>query len=427
MSDQDDFEDQVPEARTPSKVPFSQLTDEEKRERRREAAKKAAATRARKKAEAALAAAEAESAENSEAVQAEVESASISLEQASNDESTDASLESTQAPSGLPLEPPASPAYDVPSDFTGLDAVVAAADESAIGSDADESSSDHVQDQAALHDESSVHNEFPEHAAQESSSDSAEPTALLILDALVKKFGATTAVDHVSIAVEPGQFYGIVGPNGAGKTTTLSMATGLLQPDAGRVIVRGVDMWSDGPTAKRLIGVLPDRLRLFERLTGQQMLFQSGVLRGLDAETVRRRSADLIASFDLEEAAGRVVADYSAGMTKKLALACALIHAPRLLVLDEPFESVDPVSTATILQILSAFVAVGGAVVLSSHSMDLVQRTCDHVAIIVEGRVLANGSMEDVRNGQTLEERFVNLAGGRRETRGMEWLHSYSV
>ncbi|WTM65685.1 ABC transporter ATP-binding protein [Humidisolicoccus flavus] len=305
--------------------------------------------------------------------------------------------------------------------------MVAAADESAIGSDADESSSDHVQDQAALHDESSVHNEFPEHAAQESSSDSAEPTALLILDALVKKFGATTAVDHVSIAVEPGQFYGIVGPNGAGKTTTLSMATGLLQPDAGRVIVRGVDMWSDGPTAKRLIGVLPDRLRLFERLTGQQMLFQSGVLRGLDAETVRRRSADLIASFDLEEAAGRVVADYSAGMTKKLALACALIHAPRLLVLDEPFESVDPVSTATILQILSAFVAVGGAVVLSSHSMDLVQRTCDHVAIIVEGRVLANGSMEDVRNGQTLEERFVNLAGGRRETRGMEWLHSYSV
>ena len=132
------------------------------------------------------------------------------------------------------------------------------------------------------------------------------------------------------------------------------------------------------------------------------------------------------AAFGLEDATGRLVADYSAGMTKKIALAAAMIHSPRLLVLDEPFESVDPVSAANIVDILQRYVAAGGTVVLSSHGMDLIQRVCDHVAVIVGGRVLAAGTTDEVRGGETLEERFVALAGGRRAAAGMEWLHSFT-
>ncbi len=223
-----------------------------------------------------------------------------------------------------------------------------------------------------------------------------------------------------------GWFTGIVGPNGAGKTTTLSMITGLLRPDAGNVVVHGADVWADPDAAKRQMGVLPDRLRLFDRLTGNQLLFYAGVLRGLDAKTVRARVADLAATLGLEDALGRLVTDYSAGMTKKIALAAAMIHSPRLLVLDEPFESVDPVSAATVIEILERYVEAGGTVLLSSHSMDLVQRICDHVAVIVGGRILAKGTMDEVRDGATLEERFVELAGGRRAVGGLEWLHTFS-
>ena len=208
---------------------------------------------------------------------------------------------------------------------------------------------------------------------------------------LVKRFGENTAVDGISLDVRAGSFFGIVGPNGAGKTTTLSMVTGLLRPDAGAVSIHGIDAWADPRAAKRATGVLPDRLRLFDRLTGAQLLYYSGVLRGLDARTVRERSADLIAAFGLEDAVDRLVADYSAGMTKKIALACAMIHSPRLLVLDEPFESVDPVSAANLTEILERYVAGGGTVVLSSHGMDLIERVCDSAAIIVGGRVLASG------------------------------------
>jgi ABC-2 type transport system ATP-binding protein len=248
----------------------------------------------------------------------------------------------------------------------------------------------------------------------------------LSIEGLRKRFGSTVAVDDVELDVPTGSFYGIVGPNGAGKTTTLSMVTGLLRPDGGRITVHGVDVWADPVRAKRSIGVLPDRLRLFDRLTGAQLLYYSGILRGLDAATVRQRSADLIAAFGLEDAVNRLVADYSAGMTKKIALAAAMIHSPRLLVLDEPFESVDPVSAANLIDILQRYVASGGTVVLSSHGMDFVQRVCDHVAIIVTGRVLAAGTMQEVRGGGTLEDRFVQLAGGRKAAEGMEWLHTFS-
>lgn len=253
----------------------------------------------------------------------------------------------------------------------------------------------------------------------------ARPTVLAVTG-LRKRFGDTVAVDDVSLDVREGSFYGIVGPNGAGKTTTLSMVTGLLRPDAGSVVVHGVDAWADPVRAKHVIGVLPDRLRLFDRLTGAQFLQYAGTLRGLSGKTVRARSADLATAFGIEDALDRLVTDYSAGMTKKIALAAAMIHSPRLLVLDEPFESVDPVSAANVVDILQRYTAAGGTVVLSSHGMDMIQRVCDSVAIIVQGKVLAAGTIDEVRGEQTLEERFVDLAGGRKAAEGMEWLHSFS-
>ena len=248
----------------------------------------------------------------------------------------------------------------------------------------------------------------------------------LSIRGLVKRFDNRIAVAGIDLEVYAGSLFGIVGPNGAGKTTTLSMVTGLLKPDAGNVSVQGTDVWSDPVAAKRKFGVLPDQLRLFDRLTGGQLLYYSGILRGLDRNAVRLRTADLASAFGLEDSLDRLVADYSAGMSKKIAIAAAMIHSPRLLVLDEPFESVDPVSSANIIDILKRYAAAGGTVVLSSHTMNLIERVCDSVAIIVNGSVLAQGEMDDVRAGSTLEERFVELAGGRRAAEGMEWLHKFS-
>lgn len=241
---------------------------------------------------------------------------------------------------------------------------------------------------------------------------------------LVKVFGQQAAVDGVNLTVPRGSFYGLVGRNGAGKTTTLSMATGLLKPTAGQVLVGGLDVWANPLDAKRRVGVLPDGVRLFDKLTGEQLLTYAGRLHGLDKATVAERTRDLLIAMDLTGAAGRKVADYSAGMTKKIALACAMIHAPSLLVLDEPFEAVDPVSASNIQDILKAYVAGGGTVIISSHVMDLVQRLCDHVAIMNAGRILASGTVEQVRGGASLEERFVELVGGRVVSEGISWLQS---
>ena len=243
---------------------------------------------------------------------------------------------------------------------------------------------------------------------------------------LVKRFDEKTAVAGIDLEIRAGSFFGIVGPNGAGKTTTLSMVTGLLKPDAGQVTVHGADVWSNPVVAKRTMGVLPDRLRLFDRLTGAQLLYYSGILHGLEKSVVRSRSADLSAAFGLEDSLDRLVTDYSAGMTKKIAIAAAMIHSPRLLVLDEPFESVDPVSAANVIEILQKYVAAGGTVVMSSHTMNLIERICDSVAVIVNGAVLATGTMAEVRGDKSLEDRFVELAGGRKAAEGMEWLHKFS-
>nr|WP_243752003.1 ABC transporter ATP-binding protein [Leucobacter weissii] len=246
---------------------------------------------------------------------------------------------------------------------------------------------------------------------------------VLRTEELTKSYGDLLAAAEVSIAVHAGSFIGVVGPNGAGKTTVLSMISGLNRPTSGRVTVHGIDVWADGPKAKRLIGTLPDRLRLFDRLTGAQLLYYAGVLHGVEEAVLSTRARELAQAFGLESALERPVSDYSAGMQKKIGLACAMIHAPGVLVLDEPFEAIDPVSASNVTEILEKFVAGGGSVVMSSHSLDLIQRVCDHVAVIVDGAVIAQGTVDAVRGGVSLEERFRSLTRTEEAGKGLEWLH----
>ncbi|GLW91875.1 ABC transporter ATP-binding protein [Actinokineospora globicatena] len=251
-------------------------------------------------------------------------------------------------------------------------------------------------------------------------------SAALRLFGLHKVFGEYTAVERADLTVAAGSFYGLVGPNGAGKTTALSMAVGLLRPDEGRSEVFGVDVWADPLAARKLMGVLPDGLALPERLTGRELLTYLGQLRGLEPKTVAERAAELLDVMELAGDAERtLVVDYSTGMRKKIGLATALLHGPRLLVLDEPFEAVDPVSAATIKRILNRFVAGGGSVLLSSHVMALVEQLCDTVAVMAKGRVVAEGPLDQVRGGASLEDTFVELVGvkvGGGE--GLSWLAS---
>jgi ABC-2 type transport system ATP-binding protein len=255
--------------------------------------------------------------------------------------------------------------------------------------------------------------------------DPGEMAPALSIFGLAKRFGQTVAVDDLRLSVPRGSFFGLVGPNGAGKTTSLLMSVGLLRPDAGAVQIFGHDVWRDPLRAKQLVGVLPDGLSLPERLTGRELLSYTARLRGLDRATVAQRAEELLEVLGLAEAERTLVVDYSAGMRKKIGLATALMHAPRLLVLDEPFEAVDPVSAATIRAILRRFVAAGGAVVLSSHVMELVEKLCDHVAVINSGRVVASGPVDAVRGGRSLEDAFVHLVGGRTGgAEGLSWLAS---
>ncbi|SHF57596.1 ABC transporter ATP-binding protein [Streptoalloteichus hindustanus] len=245
----------------------------------------------------------------------------------------------------------------------------------------------------------------------------------LQLTGLVKEFDDRLVVDHVDLTVPQGAFLGLVGQNGAGKTTTLSMAVGLLRPDGGRARILGVDVWGEPERAGELVGVLPDGLALPERLTGREVLTYLGLVRGLPPAVVAERAEELLAVLELERAGRTLVIDYSTGMRKKIGLAMALLHAPRLLVLDEPLEAVDPVSAATIKSILRGFVAGGGSVVLSSHVMALVEQLCGHVAVIDRGRVVAAGTLAEVTAGRALEDRFVELVGAREDRdRGLTWL-----
>ncbi|MGC4785643.1 ABC transporter ATP-binding protein [Micromonospora zamorensis] len=251
------------------------------------------------------------------------------------------------------------------------------------------------------------------------------PTPALRLIGLSKAFGDKRAVDHIDLEVPGGSFFGLVGPNGAGKTTSLSMAVGLLRPDSGRAEIFGVDVWADPVRAKELIGVLPDGLGMPERLTGREVLTYLGLLRGMEPEAVAKRSQELLEVLELDRADSTLVLEYSTGMRKKIGLATALLHAPKLLVLDEPLEAVDPVSAATIKVILQRFVAAGGSVVFSSHVMPVVEQLCDHVAVVTGGRVVASGPLDEVRGGSSLENRFVDLVGGQPVSAGeLSWLAS---
>lgn len=246
----------------------------------------------------------------------------------------------------------------------------------------------------------------------------------LLIRGLSKSFGDIQAVDHVDLAIPVGSFYGLVGPNGAGKTTLLSMAVGLLRPDGGGSQVLGYDMWTDPVPAKTLLGVLPDHNSLPQRLSGQEMLTYLGLLRGMGADVVRDRSAELFDALGLAESADRLVADYSTGMSKKIALAVALLHGPRVLVLDEPFEAVDPVSAAGMRSILNGFTHSGGTVVFSSHVMALVEQLCDHVAILSDGRLRASGTVEQVRDGKSLDDAFAAAVGAVAEHQELSWFGS---
>ena len=244
----------------------------------------------------------------------------------------------------------------------------------------------------------------------------------LAIRGLVKIYGNLIAVAELSLDIPTGAFYGIVGPNGAGKTTALTMATGLLTPDRGTALVHGVDVWAQPQRARTLLGVMPDGMRLLDRLSGPDFLVHVGMLHGLKADTARTRAQELLFALDLTEAGKKLIGDYSAGMTKKVALAAALIHSPRLLVLDEPFEAVDPVSAANIQRILTDYTSRGGTVILSSHVMATVQQLCTHVAIINKGRVVASGTTDEVSQGGDLGERFTTLVGGVRAEEGLSWL-----
>ena len=230
---------------------------------------------------------------------------------------------------------------------------------------------------------------------------------------LTRCFNGFVAVDRLNLVVPRGQFFGFLGPNGAGKTTTLRMLTGLLAPTQGTVRVLGYDMNNPAQAraAKRRMGVLPDPLALFDHLTGREHLLLAGGMHGLDRSEAGARADELLARLDLHPAAEQLVLEYSHGMKKKLALAMALMGQPEVLFLDEPFEGVDPVLSRGIRDLLRRFVERGGTVFLTSHVLEIVEKLCSHVAIIVEGRLQLQGSLEELRREGSLEERFLALSG----------------
>ncbi|MGA5219577.1 ABC transporter ATP-binding protein [Streptomyces cinereoruber] len=249
------------------------------------------------------------------------------------------------------------------------------------------------------------------------------------VEGLWKRFGQQIAVHGIDLVLPAGKFIGLVGPNGAGKTTTLSMITGLLRPDHGRILVAGDDVWADPESVARVkarIGVLPEGLRLFERLSGRELLAYSGRLRGLPGDEVDKRAAQLLDVLGLTGSQHKLVVDYSTGMRKKIGLAAALLHNPEVLFLDEPFEGVDPVSAQTIRGVLERYTASGATVVFSSHVMELVESLCDWVAVMAAGRIRAQGPLAEVRgDAPSLQAAFLELVGANERAAAgdsLDWL-----
>jgi len=244
---------------------------------------------------------------------------------------------------------------------------------------------------------------------------------------LRRSFGGVRAVDGIDLTVPAGSFFGLLGPNGAGKTTTLRMLTALLRPDAGDVWIESIHVWTNPDAAKAIIGALHEEPRLFDRLSGAELLEYHGLLRGLAPTEVRQRADDLLDVLDLRAAASELVVDYSHGMRKKIALAVALLHNPKVLFLDEPFEAIDPVSARTIRSVLQRYTSAGSTIVFSSHVLDVVERICDHVAIVHHGRIVVAGPIDEVRAGGSLEDVFVEVVGARDATgEELAWLGTSS-
>ncbi len=253
-------------------------------------------------------------------------------------------------------------------------------------------------------------------------------------DKLSRRFGALTAVDSINLQVAAGQFFGFLGPNGAGKSTTIKMLTGLLAPTSGRMQLLGLDFAAHSVEVKRQIGVVPEGMGLFERLTGAEYLHFVGRMYGLDLPTTRQRSEELLDFMQLADRPKTLVADYSHGMQKKLALAAAVIHGPRILFLDEPFEGVDALAAGALKSLLGRMAERGVTIFLTSHVLEIVERLCSHVAIIHQGRLVAQGSLEELRAGiasgegskTTLEQIFLSIIdqGGaeRPQLEELSWL-----
>lgn len=244
---------------------------------------------------------------------------------------------------------------------------------------------------------------------------------------LTRAFGQKLAVDNLNLVVRRGEFFGFLGPNGAGKSTTIKMMVGMMRPSAGSVYVAGVDMWREPLRAKMRIGVLPEHLNLYERLTGREVIELAGRLYDIPRREVRRRTNALLDVLMLAEDANKLIVDYSVGMRKKTALAAALIHRPDVLFLDEPFEGIDPVSSRVVRDILRDLTASGTTIFFSSHIMEVVERLCTRVGIIDGGRLLAEGTLAELRQragseNQTLEDIFLKLVGANTREGGLSWL-----
>jgi len=236
---------------------------------------------------------------------------------------------------------------------------------------------------------------------------------------LTRRFGPLTAVDNVNLQIAAGQFFGFLGPNGAGKSTTIKMLTGLLAPTSGSMQLLGLDLTSHPVEVKRQIGVVPEGMGLFERLTGAEYLHFVGRMYGLDRDTTQRRTRELLEFMQLADRPKSLIADYSHGMQKKLALAAAVIHGPRVLFLDEPFEGVDALAAGALKALLGRMTARGVTIFLTTHILEIVERLCSHVGIIHQGRLVAQGSLEELRAGigggggrnSTLEDVFLSIVG----------------
>ena len=252
---------------------------------------------------------------------------------------------------------------------------------------------------------------------------------------LVKQFGDFVAVDHINLKVQRGSFFGFLGPNGAGKSTTIKMLTGLLAPTSGKLRVLGLDITEQPIDVKKKIGVVPEDLNLFERLTGAEMLAFTGRMYGLTKQDIAQRSKELLELMELQSEPKKLIVEYSHGMKKKLSLACALIHRPEILFLDEPFEGVDAIASRTLKDLLSRLTTRGLTVFLTSHVLEIVERLCTDIAIIAQGKLLAAGELNELRKGiklnedgdgpVSLEEYFIHVVGGTRsagEEDVLQWL-----